>query len=152
MHLSKRNKNNKHNKMKNIIFILSLLLVGFSLQAQEEIKVKKNKNARIAFEVDGICGMCKQRIEKAALKTKGVKFAIWSVENHQLNVIMDERKTDIETLQKSILDVGHDIIVSENETKKATEMAYNTVHPCCKYRDEEIIKDHKGELKKVKKQ
>ena len=138
--------------MKKIIFTLSLLLVGFSAQAQEELKVKKNKNARITFEVDGICGMCKKRIENAALKTKGVKFAIWNVKNHQLNVIMDERKTDLETLQKSILAVGHDVVVSENETKKATETAYNSVHPCCKYRDEEIIKDHKGELKKVKKQ
>jgi len=123
-------------------------MIGFSGQSQE---VKKNKNAKISFEVDGICGMCKKRIETATLKSKGVKFAIWSIETHQLNLIMDERKTDIKTIQRNILEVGHDIIGFQNKKLKATEEAYNSVHPCCKYRDEEIILDHKGELKKQKK-
>ena len=135
--------------MKKIIFIFSLLMIGFSAQSQE---VKKKKNAKVSFEVDGICGMCKKRIETAALKTKGVKFAIWNVKTHQLNVIMDERKTDVLAIQKNILAVGHDV-VGFNEIKlEATETAYNTVHPCCKYRDEEIILDHEGGLKKQKKQ
>ena len=134
--------------MKKIILVFSLFLVGFSVQSQE---VKKNKSAKISFEVDGICGMCKQRIETAALKTKGVKFAIWSVETHQLNVIMDERKTDVATLQKHILEVGHDVVLEEENKLVATTEAYNSVHPCCKYREEEIIKGHDGELKKQKK-
>ena len=134
--------------MKKIIFVFSLFLIGFSVQSQE---VKKKKNAKISFEVDGICGMCKKRIETAALKTKGVKFAIWSVQTHQLNVILDERKTDVITVQKNILKVGHDIVGLDKEKLIATEEAYNSVHPCCKYRDEEIILDHEGELKKQKK-
>mgnify|MGYP000433395015 CR=1 FL=1 len=134
--------------MKKVIFIFSLFLIGFSAQSQD---VKKKKNARISFEVDGICGMCKKRIETAALKTKGVKFAIWSVETHQLNVIMDERKTDVLSVQKNILKVGHDVVGLEKEKLVATEEAYNSVHPCCKYRDEEIVLDHAGELKKQKK-
>ena len=134
--------------MKKIIFVFSLFLIGFSVQSQE---VKKKKNAKISFEVDGICGMCKKRIETAALKTKGVKFAIWSVQTHQLNVILDELKTDVITVQKNILKVGHDIVGLDKEKLIATEEAYNSVHPCCKYRDEEIILDHEGELKKQKK-
>ena len=134
--------------MKNIIVVICLFVIGFSVQSQE---VKKKKNAKISFEVDGICGMCKKRIETAALKSKGVKFAIWSVETHQLNVIMDERKTDIATIKSNILKVGHDIVGLEDVKQKATLEAYNSVHPCCKYRDEEIILDHKGELKKQKK-
>ena len=129
--------------MKKIIFILSLFLVGFSTQSQE---VQKNKNAKVAFEVDGICGMCKKRIETAALKTKGVKFALWNVKTHQLNLILDERKTSIVTVQRNILKVGHDV-----KGIKATDKAYNSVHPCCKYRDEEIILDHEGGLKKQEK-
>jgi len=136
-------------KMKKIIFIFSLFLVGFSTQSQE---IKKKKNAKVAFEVDGICGMCKKRIETAALKTKGVKFAIWNVESHQLNVIIDERKTDALTIQKNILKVGHDVVGLDKEKLEATEEAYSSVHPCCKYRDEEIVLDHKGGLKKQKKQ
>ena len=49
--------------MKKIIFILSIMLVGFTAQSQ---KVERNKNAKVSCEVDGICGMCKKRIETAA--------------------------------------------------------------------------------------
>jgi copper chaperone CopZ len=135
--------------MKKIIFIISLFLIGFSTQSQE---VKKKKNAKISFEVDGICGMCKKRIETAALKTKGVKFAIWSVKTHQLNVIMDERKTDVSSIKKNILAVGHDVLLEKGRKLIAAKEAYNSVHPCCKYRDEEIVLDHEGGLKKQKKQ
>ena len=135
--------------MKKLLFVFSLCLIGFSTQSQE---VKKNKSAKVSIEVDGICGMCKKRIETAALKTKGVKFAIWSVETHQLNVILDERKTDVETIQQNVLAVGHDIVLDEENTLIATDEAYGSVHGCCKYREEEIIKDHNGELKKQKKE
>ena len=134
--------------MKKIIFVVSLLFIGFSIQSQE---IKKKKNAKVAFEVDGICGMCKKRIETAALKTKGVKFALWNVKTHQLNLIMDERKTDVSTVQNNILKVGHDVILDENKKLTAKTEAYNSVHPCCKYRDEEIVLDHTGGLKKQKK-
>ncbi|MCL7765097.1 cation transporter [Polaribacter sp. Z014] len=134
--------------MKKLLFVLSLCLIGFSAQSQE---VKKNKNAKITFKVDGLCGMCKKRIETAALKTKGVKFALWDVSSHQLNLIMDERKTDVKTVQQNILKVGHDVFDEDNKKVVATTEAYNSVHPCCKYRDEEIILDHQGDLKKQKK-
>lgn len=135
--------------MKKVIITLAIIFVSFAVQAQE---VKKDKNAKVAMKVDGICGMCKKRIETAALKTKGVKFAIWSPTTHQLNLIMDERKTDVETVQSNILKVGHDILLEDEKKIVAKNEAYESVHPCCKYRDEEIIKDHEGELKKVKKQ
>lgn len=134
--------------MKKIIFTLSLILIAFSVQSQD---VKKKKNAKVTFEVDGICGMCKARIETAALKTKGVKFAVWSTKTHQLSLIMDERKTNLTTVQKNILKVGHDVVGLDAKKLAATEEAYNSVHPCCKYRDEEIILNHEGNLKKVKK-
>ncbi|TVZ56751.1 copper chaperone CopZ [Lutibacter sp. Hel_I_33_5] len=129
--------------MKKIIVLFSLLMIGFSVQSQE---VKKKKNAKISIEVDGICGMCKKRIEKAALNTKGVKFAIWNVKTHQLNMIIDERKTTVNKIQKNIAEVGHD-----SKGYVATEESYNAVHPCCKYRDEEIVLDHEGGMKKQKK-
>ena len=136
--------------MKNLICIFSLFLICFTTQAQDVQKEKKNKNAKISFEVNGICGMCKKRIETAALKTKGVKFAIWDVKSHQMNLIMDERKTDVTTIQKNIMAVGHDIILDKDKKLVATNEAYESVHPCCKYRDSKIIEDHNGELKKEK--
>ena len=131
--------------MKKIILIAIVSILSFTANAQE-----KNKNAKVTFEVDGICGMCKKRIETAALKTKGVKFAFWNVKSHQLNLIMDERKVDVGTVQQNIANVGHDIILKDKKIT-ATLEAYNSVHPCCKYRDSEIVLDHEGGLKKQKK-
>lgn len=125
--------------MKKAIIIFSMIMIGFSVQSQE---TKENKNAKVTFEVDGVCGMCKKRIETAALKSKGVKFALWDMKSHQLNLIMDGRKTTVATIQSNILKVGHDVVGLEGEKIIATAEAYKTVHPCCKYRDKVIVLDH----------
>ena len=118
--------------MKQIILVAVLLV--------STITFAQNKNARASLEVDGVCMMCKQRIEKASLKTKGVKSADWNVKTHELKLIFDERKTNLETIEEKIASVGHD-----TKRLKATDEAYAAVHPCCKYRDEEIIDNHNGE-------
>ncbi|PKA82484.1 copper chaperone CopZ [Ulvibacter sp. MAR_2010_11] len=116
--------------MKKGLIILAVLLTTAITYAQD-------KNAKASFEVDGICGMCKQRIERAALNTKGVKSAVWNVDTHELKLIFDERKTNLTTIKTSIANVGHD-----TEEIKASEEAYNSVHDCCRYRDEGVIDDH----------
>ena len=57
----------------------------------------------------------------------------------------DERKTNLETISKNIAAVGHD-----TKEIKATDEAYDSVHPCCRYRDKEIVDDHKEEKKSKK--
>lgn len=99
----------------------------------------QNKNVKASMEVDGVCGMCKARIEKACLNTKGVKFATWSIDTHELKLVYDERKTDVKTIEKQVLAAGHDV-----QDKKATDEAYATVHDCCKYRNEDVKEEHKG--------
>ena len=86
--------------MKKLLAI-AILFIGFTSLAQ-------NKNARASLEVDGVCLMCKERIEKASIKTKGVKSAVWNVETHELKLIFDERKTNLQTIQENIVAVGHD--------------------------------------------
>jgi copper chaperone CopZ len=117
--------------MKKIFLTFGLILMTVSMTSQ-------NKNAKAQIEVDGVCGMCKQRIEKAALNTKGVKSAVWSVETHMLSLILDERKTDLKTIHQNIAAVGHD-----TEQMECTKEAYDGLHPCCKYKEEEVIDDHK---------
>ena len=121
--------------MKKIILIFTLLVTTATFA--------QNKNAKASMEVDGVCMMCKERIEKAAIRTKGVKSAVWNVDTHELKLIYDERKTDLKTISKKIAEVGHD-----TKEIKATDEAYESVHPCCKYRDKDVIKDHEGEKKK----
>lgn len=121
--------------MKKTIFILSFLMIGLSAEAQ-----KKKRNAKASIEVDGVCLMCKKRIEKAALNTKGVKFALWNVKTHMLSLIIDERKTDVKTIQKNIAAVGHD-----TKGIRAKDHVYNNIDPCCKYRDKKVVDQHKNE-------
>jgi cation transport ATPase len=116
--------------MKKLLFSAFLIFIGISAYAQ-------NKNATAVLNVDGVCMMCKERIEKASIKTKGVKSAVWNVQTHELSVIYDERKTNLATINANIAAVGHD-----TETIKASDEAYNSVHPCCLYRDDEVKKDH----------
>ncbi len=123
--------------MKRVILIFTLLITT--------ITFAQSKNAKANIEVDGICGMCKERIEKAAIRTKGVKSAVWSIETHELKLIYDERKTDLKTISKKLASVGHD-----TKEVKATEEQYQSVHPCCKYRDEDVKKDHEKEKGKGK--
>ncbi len=117
--------------MKKVFIVLAIVMTTATFA--------QNKNAKASLEVDGVCMMCKDRIEKAAIKTKGVKSAIWNVETHELKLIFDERKTNLDAITKNIVAVGHD-----TKTLKATDEAYNSVHPCCKYRDDEVQKDHKN--------
>ena len=116
--------------MKKLVIVLTVLITT--------VAFGQNKNARASMEVDGVCLMCKSRIEKASLNTKGVKSAVWNVKTHELKLIFDERKTDLKTIQGSIVAVGHD-----TKVLKATDEAYATVHPCCRYRDEAVKDDHK---------
>lgn len=117
--------------MKKIVLVLTVLVAT--------VTFAQDKNAKSVIEVDGVCGMCKARIEKACIKTKGVKFANWSIETHELNLIFDETKTNLETIKQNIANVGHD-----TKEIKATEQAYNSVNACCKYRDKKVVEDHKN--------
>jgi copper chaperone CopZ len=112
------------NIMKSIVIGLLLMLVSFTAQAQE----KKSKNAKFNFEVNGNCEMCKKRIEKAAFSVSGVKSAVWSISNHQLDLILNEEKCSLSDVKKAIAKVGHD-----TDEVKATDEDYQKLHGCCMY-------------------
>jgi len=120
--------------MKPILTILMICLMN--------VAFAQDKNARASLEVDGVCVMCKERIEKAAIRTKGVKSAVWTIQTHQLALIYDARKTDLDLISQSVANVGHD-----TKAIKATEEQYLSVHDCCRYRDEEVRDEHEGEIK-----
>lgn len=117
--------------MRNLIAILGIFLIGVTGFGQD-------KNAKATIEVDGVCGMCKDRIEKASIQAKGVKSATWNVDTHQLNLIYNEGKTDLTKIQQSIADSGHD-----TQDIKAKDEVYDKIDPCCKYRDPQVVDDHK---------
>lgn len=116
--------------MKKLLILIVLMSAGF-VQAQ-------NKNAKASLEVDGVCGMCKVRIESNAIKAVGVKSAVWNMETHQLSLIYNEKKTSLDAIQKVIANAGHD-----TPAYKAPDEAYEAIDMCCKYRDPKVVEDHK---------
>ncbi len=117
--------------MKKLLLIITVLFIGTTGFSQ-------NKNAKAVIEVDGVCGMCKERIEKAAIQAKGVKTASWNVETHELSLIYNEARTDLIKIQQSVADSGHD-----TPEFKAKDAIYNEIDSCCKYRDPKVVEDHK---------
>lgn len=81
------------------------------------------------IEVIGNCNMCKKRIEKAALNTKGVKYASWNSEAQQLTLIYNQEKTNIKRIATNIAAVGH-----QADSIVAPDQVYNSLPECCFYR------------------
>jgi copper chaperone CopZ len=120
--------------MKTIYLTMAMVVLSFTtLFAQA--KTEK-------FEVKGNCGMCENRIEKAAKSTDGVSKADWDKESKMLVVSFDKSKTSLQKVQKAIAEVGHD-----TPMVKAKDEVYNALPGCCKYDRTETKKEMKMEMK-----
>lgn len=113
------------NKFFYILFVAGLLFTQ-NVFAQEFTSLHIN--------VDGACGMCKERIEKTA-KMHGVRNPIWNPSTKILTLSYNPGLVSAETIQEKIAEAGHD-----TEYKKATDEAYNALPDCCHYRD--VGSDH----------
>lgn len=107
-------------------------LVSVSAQAQDARNTQQaavvQATDSATFEVNGKCGICKKRIEKAALGLEGVQSANWDVETNALAVKYDPAKVKEADIQKQVASVGHD-----TAQVKATDEAYDSLPGCCKY-------------------
>ena len=105
---------------------LTFCFLAFSLFTFAQDKPSKNEKANL--EVLGNCGMCKNRIEKAAISVKGVKYASWDIPSGQLRLVYNGLKTNLDAIEKQIAASGHD-----SERHKATAEIYEQLPACCKY-------------------
>ena len=110
-----------------VVFIFILALTP-SVNAQE----KNNHIVTDTLGVSGVCSMCKERIENAAM-IKGVKKVEWTAESQQLIIVFRNDKVTLDEIAQSIAEAGHD-----NELIICTDEQYNKVNECCKYREMEI--------------
>ncbi|HAW53124.1 MAG TPA: metal transporter [Flavobacteriales bacterium] len=109
--------------MKKIQFLLLFsTLITFSAYAQKEVKT-------ISIHVDGVCDMCKERIENA-LDVNGVKYAKWDKQSHDCEIMYRTDKITEEELHSLLNQAGHD-----TDKSRASDSAYEAVHDCCKYRE-----------------
>ncbi|MDR3141983.1 MAG: cation transporter [Tannerellaceae bacterium] len=112
--------------MKRILFLTALIagLSTGSVPAQD-----KTKDANATLTVQGLCGMCKSRIEKAAKAVKGVSTANWDKENKELRLNFDPAQTNPGAVSKAVAKAGHD-----TDKDKANQAVYDALPGCCKYR------------------
>ena len=80
--------------------------------------------------VQGLCGMCKERIEKTAMGVKGVSSASWDASTKQLHLHFDAGQTDLDRISQAIAKAGHD-----TDKHKAEQKVYDALPGCCKYRE-----------------
>ena len=107
-------------KLKTIVLIATLFMGTLSVFAQG--KTEK-------FKVYGNCGMCENRIEKAAKSVEGVSMADWDKSTEMMEVSFDEAKTSLDDIHKAIAKVGHD-----TKKYKAEDETYEGLPGCCKYK------------------
>ncbi|GAB6096981.1 hypothetical protein JCM14469_32350 [Desulfatiferula olefinivorans] len=107
-------------KTKTIPYVIVFALVSTLCFAQASVTQR--------FEVPGLCGMCENRIEKAARSVDGVSEADWNLETRQLTVVFDTSKTDTDRIQNAVAGAGHD-----TPMHKADDDVYNKLPACCKY-------------------
>jgi copper chaperone CopZ len=107
-------------KTQKIISTLILTITGLAM-AFGQAKTKE-------FKVYGNCGMCEQRIEKAAKSVEGVTSAQWDQKSEYIKVAYNDSKTNLDAIHKAIAAVGHD-----TKKAKASDKTYNELPACCKY-------------------
>lgn len=121
------------NLIKTLFLVLMIGMITGVVFAQD-----KRKTETAEFKVEGICGMCKERIENASL-LKGVKFTEWNLDTHLLKVIYRPDKVSLDDIHKSIAKAGHG-----TEKVNADMDAYEKLPICCHYMDKDNPHNHQG--------
>jgi Cu(I)/Ag(I) efflux system membrane fusion protein len=89
---------------------------------------KSNINIEHAMlGVQGDCEICKERIETAAKRVKGVTVAAWDIKKKELHVSFDSKQTNLDAISKAIAKVGH-----RTDKDNADPEAYKALPACCK--------------------
>jgi Cu(I)/Ag(I) efflux system membrane fusion protein len=106
---------------------------GHQAHSQDTVSQKESKTevkgTQATLAVQGLCGMCKTRIEKTAKGVAGVTSATWDSKTKTLNLDYDGSKTSLDVVGKAIAKVGHD-----TDKYKADDKVYAALPGCCKYR------------------
>jgi Cu(I)/Ag(I) efflux system membrane fusion protein len=126
----------KSKKMRKLIFLFAAIIFMSANSScsnsskSEQVAAEGEKQATLV--VQGSCGMCKKRIEKAATEVGGAITASWDAEAKKLEFQYDASKTSPEAISKAIANVGYD-----TELNKASEETYDALPGCCHYRESE---------------
>ena len=99
-------------------------------QEGQTMQSSETGGKHVMLMVQGLCEMCKERIEKTAKAVNGVQTASWDLKTKQLHLGFDPAQTSADAVAKAVAKAGHD-----TEQYKADKATYDALPDCCKYRD-----------------
>lgn len=113
-------------KIKIMKSVFLFILVGFlAIKTNAQTTpIKKTEEVKIATSAQ--CEMCKERIEKALYKVKGVISANLDLQTKAVTVIYRTHKTNVDALRQAINLAGYDADDSPSDAD-----AYSKLPGCC---------------------
>ncbi|MCB9261820.1 MAG: heavy-metal-associated domain-containing protein [Flavobacteriales bacterium] len=108
--------NNKEMKNRILMLVLALCAVAFSAQS---------KSVLIEFKVEGQCGSCKKRIEKA-LDLPGISYASWDVNTKIMTVRYNDAKFGENDIHQIISELGY-----KTSKLSANKVSESKLPKCC---------------------
>lgn len=109
----------------------SVLVLFFLISIIASGSAQTNGDQTISFKVYGVCDDCKQRIELAAMDSKGVKKAEWDKQSNVLVLVGSEKMTK-EKVAMSIAKAGY-----KSDIMAADPKGYAKLPTCCQYVSDE---------------
>ena len=110
--------------MKKAIAVVLIILSGQMFgQSKKVIDTK--------IFVNGVCGMCEERIEEA-LDIKGIKLADWDVDTKMCRIVYKQDLIKEQKIHEILASIGHD-----TKKAKAKQEDYENLHHCCHYKREQ---------------
>lgn len=100
------------------VLMLVFVLASLILIAKETQEVKIKTSAQ--------CEMCKDRIEKALNKSKGVVSSDLDLDTKEVTVVYEPDKIDIDKIKQIISKTGYNA-----DDVPANKKAYNKLPKCC---------------------
>lgn len=113
-----------------VLFAIAFALAIVSVAKGQNYNYKLDGpfTATRIFKVNGVCEMCKHRIERAVQSMQGVWSSGWDINSKTLRVKYDRLKVSPEKIERAAAVAGHD-----TEKFKASEEVYTRLPDCCHY-------------------
>ncbi len=122
--------------IKKAFISISITLLALLFIFQSNAHAQRDNITTTEITVLGNCGMCKERIEKAAYSVRGMRRADWDQQKQILELTFRNDRTDQEIIERAIAKAGHD-----TENFLTDENTHANLHHCCVYkRDPELLK------------
>lgn len=107
-----------------LIFVMAIFVM---IANQSVAQQNSGKSQEVKIKTSSVCGMCKDKMEQTFAYEKGIKSAVLDLETKVLTVVFNPKKTNVETICKTVNNLGYDA-----NNSKANPEAYNKFPACCK--------------------